>query len=162
MDILKIAKDIEKQGVEHYRELSKSVKSKQLQGIFKLLADEEQRHYRLFDALGSTLKGPEPEQSDIIAKSKEVFESFIKDFAVPDNDDSLEAAYQKAIELEKNSISFYKYALGETEDQNEKKVIQIILDEEGKHIKIIESIIEFVRKPQQWLENAEWRHLDEY
>jgi hypothetical protein len=36
--------------------------------------------------------------------------------------------------------------------------------EEKKHLRIMENIVEFVSRPEpgNWLENAEWYHLDEY
>src|SRR3972149_1076231 len=36
------------------------------------------------------------------------------------------------------------------------------MKEENKHYFILENIINFVSRPQTWLENAEWHHLEEY
>jgi hypothetical protein len=37
-------------------------------------------------------------------------------------------------------------------------------DQEKKHLRIMENIVEFISKPEpgNWLENAEWHHLDKY
>ena len=163
MDIIGFAKNIEKEGYEHYRYLSKDTKSKKLAGIFKFLAEEEQKHFTLFDAYQGSLNGPEfDESTDIIAKAKAAFKSMSKEINVIDAADSCEAAYQKAISLEKNSISFYKFALKESDDPEQKKTIQVILDEEMKHMMILRSIVDFAKRPREWVENAEWCHLDEY
>ena len=163
MDIIGFAKNIEKEGYEHYRYLSKDTKSKKMAGIFKFLAEEEQKHFTLFDAYQGSLKGPElNENTDIIAKAKSAFKSLSKEINVIDATDSSEEAYQKAISLEKNSISFYKFALKESGDPEQKKIIQVILDEEMKHLMILRSIVDFAKHPREWLENAEWYHLDEY
>jgi rubrerythrin len=167
MDILGFAKKIEKEGYEYYKNLSKDIKSSKLAGIFKYLADEEQKHYRLFDAYqgtqqGSVMDEEEMNDKDIILKAKAVFMSLSKDIDVIDPEDEAEAAYQKAISLEKNSISFYKYAIKETEDPKQKKAIEIILDEEMKHLMILKSIVDFVKRPKEWLENAEWHQIEEY
>jgi hypothetical protein len=37
-----------------------------------------------------------------------------------------------------------------------------LADEEKKHMILMENLIEFVSRPDTWLENAEWYHLDEY
>jgi len=36
--------------------------------------------------------------------------------------------------------------------------------EEANHLRIMENIVEFVTRPEpgNWLENAEWHHLNEY
>lgn len=167
MDILDFAKKIEKEGYEYYRDLSKDTKSKKLAGIFKFLANEEQKHFNLFDAYQSTQDGPTMDDEsnlnqDIISRAKDVFKSLSKDIGVIDPEDETEAAYQKAISLEKNSISFYKYAIKESNDPFQQKAIQIILDEEMKHLMILRSIVDFVKRPKEWLENAEWHNLEEY
>ena len=167
MDIFGFAKKIEKEGYEYYKDLSKDTKSKKLAGIFKFLASEEQKHYNLFDAYQGTRQGPvtdkeENNDKDIISKSKAVFKSLSKDIDVIDPEDETEAAYQKAISLEKNSISFYKYAMKETDDPKQKRAIEIILDEEMKHLMILKSIVDFVKRPKEWLENAEWHQMKQY
>ena len=167
MEILAFAKKIEKEGYEHYKDLSKDTKSKRLAGIFKFLASEEQKHYNLFDAYQGTQDGSvsdenDDNEKDILSKAKAVFKSLSKEIKVIDPDDESDAAYQKAISLEKNSISFYKYALKETEDSSQKRMIEIILDEEMKHLMILKSIVDFVKRPKEWIENAEWHHMEEY
>ena len=167
MDILGFAKKIEKEGYEHYRELAKTVKSKELAGIFKFLADEEEKHYRLFDAFQGTQYGPISEEKDrnnedIIKKAKAVFKSLSKDINNIAPEDASEDVYKKAISLEKNSISFYQDALKEDANFAQRKTIEIILDEEIKHLETLKNISDFMKGPKEWVENAEWYHLDEY
>ena len=146
---------------DHYQGLARNVKSKQLAGIFKLLAEEEVKHYNLFDAYQSSQTGPDTgENEDIISSAKALFKSISKETKFPDND--YEAAYQKALMLEKNSITFYKNALKDTNDKAVKDIINVIIEEEAKHYKIVFSIIEYVKRPKEWLENAEFNQLEEY
>ena len=37
-----------------------------------------------------------------------------------------------------------------------------IADEEKRHQTVIENVIRFLDRPRQWLENAEWHHLEDY
>ena len=37
-----------------------------------------------------------------------------------------------------------------------------LADEEEKHYKLLDNIIELITKPEIWLENAEFNHLDEF
>ena len=74
--------------------------------------------------------------------------------------------YRKARDIEEASMKFYQ-------EQDEKATggggpqWQIFLQlarEEAQHLWIMENILEFVSRPEpgNWLENAEWHHLDEY
>jgi len=159
--MFELAKNIEKEGVEYYQELARNTKSKQLAGVFNLLAEEENKHYNLFDAYQSSQTGPDTfEKRDIIASAKSIFKSLSKESYSPKKD--YDAAYQKALMLEKNSITFYKNALKDTNDQAVKNIINVIIEEEGKHYKIISSIIDYVKRPVEWVENAEFNHMEEY
>ena len=37
-----------------------------------------------------------------------------------------------------------------------------IATDEREHKAVIQALIDFVSKPERWLENAEWYHLEEY
>jgi rubrerythrin len=46
--------------------------------------------------------------------------------------------------------------------ETHKEIFLKLADEEKKHYFLLENIIDFVSRPQKWLENAEFYHLDEY
>ncbi len=162
MDVLEIAKNIEKEGIEHYTELAETTTLKELAGIFKFLADEEQKHYNTFNAYQNSQSEPEFESIDIIAKAKTIFESFANVFKTSETIYDYEAAYQKALTLEEKSITFYEELLSKNQDDKQSTIIKFVLEEEKNHKKVIGAIIDFVKRPKEWLENAEWNHLDEY
>lgn len=35
-------------------------------------------------------------------------------------------------------------------------------EEEQRHEFLMENLVEFITRPETWIENAEWLHLDEY
>lgn len=70
--------------------------------------------------------------------------------------------YKKAQEIEEKSRKFYLEKAGEAVNPAQKEIFSKIADEEKKHYFILENVIEFVSRPQNWLENAEWYHLEEY
>ena len=43
-----------------------------------------------------------------------------------------------------------------------KRIFQKLAEEEKKHYFLLENIIQFVSRPETWLENAEFYHLEEY
>jgi len=42
------------------------------------------------------------------------------------------------------------------------KMIEKLVSEEKKHLLVLENIIEMVNRPNLWIEDAEFNHLDEY
>ena len=70
--------------------------------------------------------------------------------------------YKKAQNIEKQSENFYLQKANEIPDEYQKELFQKLAEEEKKHYFLLDNIIEFVSRPKQWLENAEWYHLDEY
>ena len=70
--------------------------------------------------------------------------------------------YQKAREIEKQAKSFYQEKADEVEDIAQKKIFNLLAAEEQKHYFLLDNIVEFVSRPQQWLEDAEFFHLEEY
>jgi rubrerythrin len=164
VDFIEMAKQIELEGIEHYRTLAKECQVKELAGIFEYFVRQEQNHYELFDAWGKNRHLPEPsDRDDVVRRAKGVFSELAKDMenlGVPaiDHDD----AYDKALSLEENSVSFYRQALEITEDPKRKDELTFVLHQEVRHLRLVESLMQFQRHPHEWLENAEWYHFDEF
>lgn len=70
--------------------------------------------------------------------------------------------YKKAQVIEKTTETFYLEKAAIVTDECQKHIFHKVADEEKKHYLTLENIIEFVSRPAQWLENAEWYHLEEY
>jgi rubrerythrin len=73
-------------------------------------------------------------------------------------------AYRKAMAIEEMSREFYLDKASNAGDEVVKQIFLRLAGEEEKHFRIMENIAEFVARPEpgNWLENAEWHHLDEY
>ena len=71
-------------------------------------------------------------------------------------------AYKKALEMEQATIDFYTQKANEVKAPSQKEVLLNIASEEKKHYFLLENLIEFMAKPAQWVEHAEFNHLDEY
>jgi len=73
---------------------------------------------------------------------------------------------EKALALEKQSIALYEEQLpllGEGPDTaSQRSVLNSILAQEKGHADLIVSLMELNRYPGEWLENAEFYHIDEY
>ena len=72
--------------------------------------------------------------------------------------------FRKARDIEEMSQTFYLEKAEQVEGVEAKQIFLKLAQEEGKHLRIMENIVEFVSRPEpgNWLENAEWTHLEEY
>jgi rubrerythrin len=161
MDIYEFAMKMEKDGESFYRETAAGCGIPGVATILNLIADEEVKHYELFERL-SRGQDPALAESGLLEGTKNVFQEMRDgpgDFKL---DLSQVELYKQAQEIEKKSETFYRDRAAETEVVAQRKLFETIADEERRHYLIVGRIIEFVNRPSQWLENAEWHHLDEY
>lgn len=64
--------------------------------------------------------------------------------------------------MEKRSYEFYKSKANETEEEYLKDALMKLAKEEKKHETIMRNLVEFVNRPNTWLDTAEWYHHEEY
>jgi rubrerythrin len=163
MEMYSFAKAIERKGAEYYRKLANETDLNEIKGVFEHLAVEEDNHYKIFEAMecGNTT-GIEGTANSAIEKAKNVFATLARGAQVPVTLKDSVAAYKKGLELENESIVYYRKARETAPDASQKKIIDMIIEQERSHARLMKSMIEFVNRPAQWLENAEWYHLDTY
>jgi rubrerythrin len=165
MDVFEFALQMEQDGEKYYRQLVQESSSAGLKKIFTLLAEEEVHHYAIIEQLRRYSGPSEPEATQILQDVKNIFvemKNSKQDWLIDMTKDTI--AYSKAFALEEKSRIFYLEKSAEAQDEKVKVLLKVLAKEEGKHAAIMENIVEFVSRPEpgNWLENAEWHHLDEY
>ena len=165
MDIFEFAMQMEKDGEKYYIELMHQCKTPGLKKIFSFLAGEEARHYAYIDNLRQQQDIPPRVETKILEHVKNVFLEMKTEKQSLDADTlKATAAFLKARDIEEKSRNFYLEKAAELEDPEAKSLLETIADEELNHFHIMENIVEFISRPEpgNWLENAEWHHLEEY
>lgn len=160
MDIFDFAMQMEKDGESYYRELAGKSKNKGLKNILNMLADDEVKHYETIKTMKKSL--PTMQSTKILTNAKNIFVQMKEEKENFDFTLSQKELYKKAQELERKSEEFYTNKSKEMEDKSKKGIFLRIAEEEKKHYFILDNIIEFISRPESWLENAEFHHLDEY
>jgi len=161
MDIFDYAMQLEKEGENYYRELAKTTQNRGLKTIFSWLAEEEVKHYRIFESMKAEGK-PTLAETTILQDAKTIFEQ-MKNKHDPFHFENIQIeAYKKAQVIEQKSIDFYQEKAKVVKDRYQQKLLLQIAEEEKKHYFLLENIIQFVLKPELWLENAEFYQLEEY
>ncbi|HBF37587.1 MAG TPA: hypothetical protein DDW50_09730 [Firmicutes bacterium] len=160
MDALELAMKIEQDGENFYRGLAEKATNSGFREIFIQLADDEVKHYQSFKSMQQS---PESFKTTAILKyAGNIFKQMIARDDLKNLDASQLELYQKAMELERKSQAFYlAHAVGD-EDKNQSQLFQKIAAEEEKHYFLLHNIYELVLRPQTWVENGEFVHLEEY
>ncbi|MEJ2697299.1 MAG: ferritin family protein [Candidatus Sulfobium sp.] len=159
MDIYEYAMKMEKDGENLYRELASKSGNKGLTSILGMLADAEVKHYKLFQNMKNNEKVTMTDTT-ILDDVKNVFEKIKEEKQFEVNVSEIDL-YKEARDIEKKSRDFYIEKADEV-GADRKEIFLKIADEEKRHYFIVENIINFVNKPNTWLENPEWYHLEEY
>jgi len=160
MNILEFALQMEKDGENFYRRLAEQSNNKGVKAIFTLLADEEVKHYNYLKALPQDK--PEYKQTTILSDVKNVFAQMKEANDVFNPEAAQIKLYRKAQDIEKKSEDFYQDNAQKTQKPREKELFLQLAEEEKRHYFLLDNLIEFVSRPQTWLETSEFYHLDEY
>lgn len=162
MDIYQFAMKMEKDGENYYRELSRSTNHEGLRHILTFLANEEVKHYKVVEQLSKKVENPSMAEETIFENVKNIFIK-MKETEQDFHFDASEAdLYRKAQKIEKESREFYLERANEVEGEPQKQLLLRLAEEEKKHEFLMENLVEFITRPETWIENAEWYHLDEY
>jgi hypothetical protein len=164
MNVFEFAMQMETDGKAYYEENAARVDDPGLKKILMELAEDEQKHYNLFKALrdGADASYEAAGETKILTSVKNVFQTMKdekKSFAFADEAKGIWAEAQL---VEKKSEEFYREKAKEIDDDNQKNILNKIADEEHKHWVTLENVIQFLKRPEQWLEDAEWNHIEDY
>ncbi|MFA5160008.1 MAG: ferritin family protein [Candidatus Omnitrophota bacterium] len=159
MNIFDQAMELEKEGEALYREFSLESPNQGMRNIFSWLSDQERKHYEIFEKMKKG-KPASVAKSTILHDVKDIFDDWKDNTKCIDIKTTQADVYRRALAIEIKSIMVYeKYASAAPASQ--KEIFLKIAKEEKGHKRIVESIIEFIIKPEVWAENAEFSHLGE-
>lgn len=161
MNIFEFAMEKEKYSCDYYQSLSGKAQSKGLARIFSMLADEEAKHYGIVEQMKNE-KAEDIPETTVLSDAKDVFSQMRRGAEQFNLDISQIEAYKKARKIEKESREFYLEKASQAANERQKDIFEKLAEEERAHYFLLDDIIELVSRPQQWLEDAEFYHLDEY
>jgi rubrerythrin len=160
MNILDFAMEKEKFSEDYYHQLAAKSNNKGLRTIFNMLADEEARHYGIVSEMKKDI-APDLAETAVLSEAKEVFAKMRESADSFNFNISEIELYKKALKIEQQSQDFYLEKADEVTEA-QKEIFLELANEEKRHYFLLENIIDFVSRPEKWLENAEFYHLEEY
>lgn len=158
MDVFEFALQMEKDGRRFYQDAAARCGDKGLQTVFNLLADAEQEHY---DLLKSMKRGTPPTTSltDVLDGAMNLFQQMAERGHTFDPKATQTDLYKKGLEIELRSKAFYEEKAKEVKGKDQAALLLTLAAEEARHAEILTNIIEFVSRPREYIENAEWSGL---
>jgi len=160
MDIFEYAMQMEKDGEDYYRQLAKQTANEGLKTILTMLADEEVKHRNVIEKM--TKEKPQLAQTTVLVDARNVFVQMKESGEKFDFDTGQKELYKKAQDIEKESQDFYLEKANEVKQDYQKDIFLKLAEEEKKHYFLLDNIVEFISRPETWVENAEFNHLEEY
>lgn len=162
MNVFQFAMQMEKDGEAFFREIAAKTQNTGLRRIFTMLANEEVVHYNTFKKLYE--KSPvEAIESNALSKAKTIFAEMKESGNFDITADTPQSeVYRKAMDAEKEAYTFYEKQAEETSDDREKHVLLTFGREERHHYQLLESILDFISRPESWTESAEFTRIEKY
>lgn len=161
MNVFDLAMEMEKDGEKYYRHLVEKTTNSGMKNILNMLAEDEVKHFQVLQKL-KTSSQVELLSTPILSGSKNIFQQLYDNKNWDDIPVNQIDLYKKAREIETRSFNFYMEKARANTDPATQKMFFLIAEEEKRHEFLLDNIIQFVSRPQTWLENAEFNHLDQY
>jgi len=160
MNIFIYAMQMEKDGENYYRQLAQSAGNKGVKTIFTMLAEEEVKHFNIVKDVKASITQTVTD-TPLLDNAKNIFIQIQQAGEKLSFDVKQTELYKKAQDIEEKSRKFYLEAAQKV-GREQKQIFLKLAEEEKKHYFLLENIIQFVSRPEQWLENAEFYHLEDY
>lgn len=141
IEVIEMAKDIEKRGLDFYQSQAKKTDKKELKKLLLKLAEDEQDHYDTFAEMEKKAKN-ETDMDTAYVYDEEVsaylnalieFTVFPSESEVEDRLNTIEDVLDLAIKAEKDSILFYREMIDYNDGQTA-KVLRKLVREEKQHL----------------------------
>lgn len=160
MEMLDYAIQMELDGKEYYEKQADLNKGNRLYSVFKFLANQEFIHAEILKKRKDNIHEV-PESSESF-NTKTLFAS-LDDFK---SEVSLLAkqleVYRYALEIEEKSVNMYQELYDAAEDEKDKEVYAFLIAQEKAHLEMFSELELLVRRPEEWIESAEFGLREEY
>ena len=162
MDFFEFALEMEKKTIESYRTLAEKCQNNEgVKNILLMQADDHEKHIKTLKEMQSKTS-VEMEETETFREARQVFAEMQKDKTPFSCDLDQVKLYEDARDLVLKKLEFYSDVVEKMETEENKTLLKKIAEEERKQAFVLGNIIEMVRRPETWLEDAEFHHLDEY
>ena len=159
MNILECTIKMKQETRAHYARLAETVTDKELKRLFSLLAAAEDEHIEKLIALKATMKTMDASTFNPLEESVCVFSPHIDPRHLAETLRNDPDAYMHVVHEEEETIEFFDQLKDQAENEQMKRVCQVLADKEREHLTMLENIYFFVEEPRTYLEWGEFSNL---
>lgn len=162
MEFFEFAIDLEEKTVDTYRELAHLCRTNEgVRNILLMLSADHEKHIQTLGKMRA--KAPfEMTKTEAFRQARKLFDEMQRSKDVFSCDIDQLKLYKEARDLVQKKQQFYEEMIGRMDSEEKKNMLKQLAAEEKKQAAVLDNIIEMVSRPDTWLENAEFHHLDEY
>ena len=162
MQFIDFALEMEKKTIESYRALAEKCQSHEgIKNILLMLADDHEKHASTLTEIQNRAS-VEMDKTEVFREARKVFSDMQENKNPFSCDIDQVRLYEDARKLVLKKQQFYLDVAEKMEREESKALVLKMAEEEKKQAVVLDNIIEMVRRPETWLEDAEFHHLDEY
>ncbi len=159
MNAYQYAMRMESEAERFYRDMAEKTSDTSIKSIFTMLADEEIKHFKVFEKMSKNEELPSISHLDVQEVARDIFTKIKTCNRKYSFTEDQVAYYEKAAKIEDDAAKFYTQTAHEMKDEAQKKAFLLIAEEEKKHQQLMENIANFVSSPNAWLESAEFYNI---
>lgn len=159
MNVYEFAMKVEKEGEIYYRDLAAKTNDVGLKEILNMLAEEEVKHYIVFEKMNNNQNIPVQKEVDVFAAAKRIFQKMKDEKTFGTFAANQVEFYRNALKTEEESYKFYVEKALLLEDAEQKAAFLRIAEEERQHMVLLENLVEYISAPEMWIENAEFSNM---
>lgn len=154
MDYFEFSIQMEKDAEALYRKMADNAPVEGVKKVLLMLAEDEVRHRVAIEQLQKKLN-VEPAKGTAL-EIKTVFDEMKKDSGITNITVDAVEDYEKAVEIEQRGLDFYTEKFKEADDPADKKLFEVLMRQESYHLHTTKNLLDMVRRPDWWVENAEF------
>jgi rubrerythrin len=154
MDYFEFSIQMEKDAEALYRKMAENAPVEGIKKVLLMLAEDEVRHRVAIEQLQKKMDVGPAQGSALEIKT--VFDELKKDASITNITIDAAEDYEKAVEIEQRGLDFYKEKFEGAEDPQSKKLFEVLMRQESYHLHTTKNLLDMVRRPDWWVENAEF------
>ena len=161
MNIFDCAISMEEDASAYYKKLSAEVNIPEIKSLLSILAAAELEHR---DALLRMKNNPNSQHAGftVLKEASCTFRPLLGKRDLMDGLENDPDAYKQIVRREEEDVRFYEELAANAQNEESRKLLLSIADEERKHLSIVENIYSFVESPKNYLAWGEFSNLKEY
>jgi len=160
MHFLRKSRELEEKTRRHYKELAR--KCAHTPGIKNILEKLIHNSDEIIKCLNRMLRKDTKwqfEDKQLFQKAQDILQTLKEEKDTFTCSMQQKRLYEKALKFARHKKTFYEYALVNRPKRRE--LILKLIAGQKKQIIFLENIIEMLERPEYWVENAEFTHLNE-